>query len=142
LHAGSGIEIDDHLIGAVEPIRPREPRMNLERAELDELNEARDADRGGISADAGRFLDVDALEPHERRVVEMFLKKTLTALAARATHDRERASLDGRQHVLCYVAIVLGELALAHTEIRIDLPRRMRKAYARDARPIRVMCRS
>ena len=70
--------------------------MDLERAELDELDETGDAYGNRITADAGRFLDVDALEPDERRVVEVFLKKTLPALPrGQRTIVSGRPSTDG-----------------------------------------------
>jgi hypothetical protein len=67
------------------------------------------------------------------------LEKACTALPAWTSRDHERAAFDAWQHVLGDVSIILGKLALAHSQVGVNVARRMREAHARNARSISVM---
>src|SRR5262249_10290697 len=128
--AFAGIEIEDDAIAQFEAPHSRAADMNLQRAELSELNQIAEL----FHRDHVVLLRLDTVA--QRRVFDvrrdMLLKKAFAGYAVRTAHNRERPTDQMRRHQLPDVNVVFRQILFGDPDIGPVHPIRMGQVHVRD----------
>ena len=113
------VEVDQEVVGPVDVVHPRGPRVQVDAAEVDDPGERRRlvADRE-VGRAPGRELDVHGLEPVGMIGRNALLVEEPLLRAVRVALHLHRAALDVVQDVRRDVEVVLDEVELLQPALR------------------------
>ena len=117
------IDVEHEQVGMLEVVGARAPRVDLERAELEQAEKS-----PGVVDHAVRSLALASRESRSSGSLRgmplpgVLLEKARLADAVRAAHERERAIADVRQHALGDERVIVEELALGDAVLRDRAP--------------------